>query len=45
MPTKIVFENGYHKVRLEWSGTREELNSRISRLQIMGYRPMAVRVQ
>jgi hypothetical protein len=45
MPTKVVFENGYNKVQLEWSGTREELNSRISRLQIMGYKPMAVRVQ
>ncbi|MDR2561280.1 MAG: SPOR domain-containing protein [Holophagales bacterium] len=45
MPAKVVFENGFHKVQLDWSGTSAELDSRISKLQILGHRPIRVRLQ
>ncbi|MCL1908515.1 MAG: SPOR domain-containing protein [Holophagaceae bacterium] len=44
MATKIVSADGLYKVQLDWSGTRAELDSRITRLQILGYQPIAVRV-
>ena len=43
--TKIVSADGLYKVQLDWSGTRADLDPRVSRLQILGYQPMVVRVQ
>ncbi|MCL1893350.1 MAG: SPOR domain-containing protein [Holophagaceae bacterium] len=45
MPAKIVSADGLFKVQLDWAGTRAELDSRISRLQILGYDAVPVRVQ
>ena len=45
MPSKVVFADGFYKVQLAWSGTKRDLDSRLSRLQILGYQPIAVRVQ
>jgi cytoskeletal protein RodZ len=45
IPTKVLFSSGLYKVQLEWAGTRTDLNSRISRLQSLGYKPIAVKVQ
>jgi cell division septation protein DedD len=45
-PAKIVISGGLHKVQLDWSGSRADANSRISRLQIRGHGDAtAVRVQ
>ena len=45
MPAKVVFSDGLYKVQLEWSGARADLDSRLTRLQTMGYNPVALRVQ
>ena len=44
LPTKIVFADGLYKVQLDLSSSRAEIDSYISRLQIMGYEAMAIRV-
>jgi cell division protein FtsN len=45
IPTKVVFSNGMYKVQLDWSGSRTELSSRLSRIQSLGYKPIAVKIQ
>jgi cell division protein FtsN len=47
MPAKVVSSptDGWHRVQLDWSGTRAEADSRISRLKALGYNPIAVRIQ
>jgi len=45
IPAKVIFSDGLYKVQLEWSGARTELDSRMTRLQVLGYKPVAVRVQ
>jgi len=45
IPTKVIFSNGMYKVQLDWSGSRAELNSRLPRLQSLGYNPIAVKIQ
>jgi len=45
IPTKVIFSNGMYKVQLDWSGSRTELNSRLSRIQSLGYNPVPVKIQ
>jgi cell division septation protein DedD len=45
IPTKVLFSNGMYKVQLDWSGSRADLNSRLPRIQSLGYRPIAVKIQ
>jgi cell division protein FtsN len=42
---KIVSADGLHRVQLDWSVARAELDSRMPRLRNLGYSPSAVRVQ
>jgi cell division protein FtsN len=45
MLARVVSADGMHKVQLDWSLARADLDARLPRLRSLGYEPSAVRVQ